>query len=135
VVGAEPAQLALALVDLAVEFVDQAKADLDRALPWFGKSEPSEQLATADAEEIRDRTGLPWVSSTDRETPANLRPVSRRGSKRSIPMAESPPLETTRAGHLQVLRRREQRDSNPRFPRSPVASTAMLDCEVFLRNR
>jgi hypothetical protein len=35
VVGAEPAQLAFALADLAVELVDQAQARLDRALPRF----------------------------------------------------------------------------------------------------
>jgi hypothetical protein len=34
VVGAEPAQLALALCDLAVELVDQTQARLDRSLPW-----------------------------------------------------------------------------------------------------
>jgi hypothetical protein len=33
VVGAEPAQLALALGDLALELVDQPQAGVDRALP------------------------------------------------------------------------------------------------------
>jgi len=35
-VGAEPAQLALAVGDLAVELVDQTEAGLDRALPGLG---------------------------------------------------------------------------------------------------
>jgi hypothetical protein len=39
VVGAEAAQLALALVDLAVEFVDQTEAGFDRGLPRLGQAE------------------------------------------------------------------------------------------------
>jgi hypothetical protein len=35
-VGAEPAQLALAVADLALELVDQAQAGLDRCLPGLG---------------------------------------------------------------------------------------------------
>src|SRR5712691_2373755 len=58
VVGAEPAQLALAVADLALELVDQAQAGLDRCLPGLGESEPGEQLAAAHAEQIGDRTGL-----------------------------------------------------------------------------
>src|SRR5436305_11880686 len=57
-VGAEPAQLALAVADLAVELVDQTQAGLDRALPRLRESEPGEQLAAAYAEQIGDRAGL-----------------------------------------------------------------------------
>src|SRR6266540_7044739 len=52
VVGAEPAQLALAAADLAVELVDQTQAGLDRALPRLGESEAGEQLPAADTEAI-----------------------------------------------------------------------------------
>src|SRR5918996_2222992 len=58
VLGAEAAQLALALVDLPVELVDQAQAGLDRALPRLRQAEVDQQLAAADAEQIRDGTGL-----------------------------------------------------------------------------
>jgi hypothetical protein len=55
VVGAEPAQLALALADLAVELVDQTQARVDRCLPRLRQSEPGEQLTTAYTEQIGDR--------------------------------------------------------------------------------
>jgi hypothetical protein len=58
VVGAESTQLAFAVGDLAVEFVDQPQAGLDRCLPRFGQPEPGEQLAAADTEEIGDGAGL-----------------------------------------------------------------------------
>jgi hypothetical protein len=58
VVGAEPAQLALAIVDLAVEFVDQAQAGLDRPLPRLGQAEPGEERAPAQAEQVGDGAGL-----------------------------------------------------------------------------
>src|ERR687891_826229 len=58
VLGAEAAQLALALADLPVELVDQAQAGLDRALPRLGQLEPGEQLAAADAEQVGDGAGL-----------------------------------------------------------------------------
>jgi hypothetical protein len=64
VVGAEPAQLALALADLAVELVDQTQARVDGALPRFGQVEPREQLAAADTEEVGDRAG-PAVGEQD----------------------------------------------------------------------
>jgi hypothetical protein len=54
----------LALADLAVELVDQAQAGLDRCSPRLGQVESGEQLAAADAEEVGDGQGLPWVSST-----------------------------------------------------------------------
>jgi hypothetical protein len=57
VLGAEPAQLTFAVADLAVELVDQAQAGLDRALARLRKSEPSEQLAAADTEQIGDGAG------------------------------------------------------------------------------
>src|SRR5438552_12437827 len=57
-VGAEPAQLALAVGDLALELVDQTQAGLDRALPRLRQPEPDEQLAAAHTEQIGDRTGL-----------------------------------------------------------------------------
>jgi hypothetical protein len=57
-VGAEPTQLALAFADLAIELVDQPQARVDRALPGLRQSEPSEQLAAADAEEIGDGAGF-----------------------------------------------------------------------------
>jgi hypothetical protein len=63
VVGAEPAQLTLALFDLPVELVDQTRARLDRPFPRLGQAETGEQLAAADAEQIGDEAGLPWVSS------------------------------------------------------------------------
>jgi hypothetical protein len=50
VVGAEPAQLAFALADLAVELVDQTQAGLDRALPRLRQTESAEQPAAARAE-------------------------------------------------------------------------------------
>jgi hypothetical protein len=58
VVGAEPAELALAVADLAVELVDQAQAGLERAVPRLRQIEPGEQLAAADTEQIGDRTWL-----------------------------------------------------------------------------
>jgi hypothetical protein len=58
VIGAEPTQLALALVDLLVELVEQTQAGLDRALPGLGQSELGEQLAAAHTEEVGDRAGL-----------------------------------------------------------------------------
>jgi hypothetical protein len=57
-VGAESAQLALAVADLTLELVDQTQTRLDRALPWLRQPEPDEQLATAHAEEIGHRAGL-----------------------------------------------------------------------------
>jgi NADPH-dependent glutamate synthase beta subunit-like oxidoreductase len=53
VVGAEPAELALAVADLAVELVDQAQAGLERAVPRLRQIEPGEQLAAADTEDRR----------------------------------------------------------------------------------
>jgi catechol 2,3-dioxygenase-like lactoylglutathione lyase family enzyme len=44
VVGAEPAQLALAVADLTVELVDQAHAGVDRALPRLRQSKPRETI-------------------------------------------------------------------------------------------
>jgi hypothetical protein len=58
VLGAEPAQLPLALVDLAVELVDQTQAGLDRALPRLRQAEPKRELAAAHSEQVGDRTGL-----------------------------------------------------------------------------
>jgi hypothetical protein len=58
VVGAEPAQLALAVADLVVELVDQSEACFDRSLPRLGQPELGEQLAAADTEEIGNRAGL-----------------------------------------------------------------------------
>jgi hypothetical protein len=58
VVGAEAAQLALALGDLAVELVDQAEARFERALPRLRQGEPGEQLTTADTKQVGDRAGL-----------------------------------------------------------------------------
>jgi len=55
VVGAEPAELALASCDLAVELVDQAQAGLDRCLPRLRQAESGEQLAAAGGNEIGDR--------------------------------------------------------------------------------
>src|SRR5262249_23172595 len=54
----EPAQLTFALVDLALELVDQAQAGLDRSLPGLRQSELGEQLASAHAEEVGDGAGL-----------------------------------------------------------------------------
>jgi hypothetical protein len=48
----------LALVDLAVELVDQPQAGLDRALPQVRQVESGEQLAAAHAEQVGDRAGL-----------------------------------------------------------------------------
>ena len=56
--GAEPAQLTLALVDLMRKLVDQAQAGLDRALPRLRQTESGEELAAADAKEVGDRAGL-----------------------------------------------------------------------------
>src|SRR6266542_3992651 len=64
-VGAEPAQLAFALADLAVELVDQSQARFDRSLPWLRQTESHEQRAAADTEEIGDRARLP-VRQQDR---------------------------------------------------------------------
>jgi hypothetical protein len=58
VVGAEAAQLALAVADLAVELVDQPQAGLERSLPGLGQPKPGEQLTAVDAEQIGDRAGL-----------------------------------------------------------------------------
>jgi len=58
VVGAEPAQLALAVVDFAVELVDQAQACNDGSLPRLGQREPGEQLAATNAEQVGNRAGL-----------------------------------------------------------------------------
>src|SRR6266487_568710 len=58
VVGAAPAQLALAVADLPVELVDQTQAGLDRPLPRLWQPELCEQLATAHTEEIGGRTRL-----------------------------------------------------------------------------
>jgi hypothetical protein len=64
VISAEPAQLALALCDLAIELVDQAQAGIDRALPRLRQAEAGEQLAAAEAEEIGDGAG-PAVGEQD----------------------------------------------------------------------
>ncbi|MGH8570297.1 MAG: hypothetical protein ACREXU_20400 [Gammaproteobacteria bacterium] len=53
-VGAEPAQLALALADLPVELVDQTQTGFEGSLPGLRQSEPGEQLTAADAEQIGD---------------------------------------------------------------------------------
>jgi hypothetical protein len=58
VVSAEAAQLALALSYLTVELVDQPQARLDRALPRLRQTQPGEELAAADAEEVGDRARL-----------------------------------------------------------------------------
>jgi hypothetical protein len=47
---------------LAVELVDQAQAGLDHCLPRLRQSEPREQLAAAEAEQVESGQGLPWVS-------------------------------------------------------------------------
>jgi hypothetical protein len=83
VVGAEAAQLALAVADLAVELVDQSQAGVDRALPRLRQPEPGEQLAAADAEEIgsgnrNDVTQL--VELLDRVPPVRGR-VGRPGRR------------------------------------------------------
>jgi hypothetical protein len=65
VIGAEPAQLALALADLTVELVDQTQTCVDRALPRLRQTKLGEQLAAADAEEVGDRARLP-VGEQDR---------------------------------------------------------------------
>ena len=57
-VGAEPAQLTFALADLAIELVDQPQAGLDRALPRLRQTEPAEQLAALQTEEVGDGAGL-----------------------------------------------------------------------------
>ena len=57
-VGAEPAQLALAVAGLVVELVDQTHAGVDRALPRLRRPEPGEQQAAADTEEIGNGAGL-----------------------------------------------------------------------------
>ena len=57
-VGAQPAQLALALADLTVELVDQAQAGLERSLPRLREAEPSEQLTAADTKQIGNGAGL-----------------------------------------------------------------------------
>jgi hypothetical protein len=54
VVGAEPAQLALAVVDFAIEVIDQAPARLQVARPGLGQQQACEQLAAADAEQVGD---------------------------------------------------------------------------------
>jgi hypothetical protein len=56
--GAQSAQLPCAGLDLAVELVDQAQADLDVGSPRLRQAEPGEQLAAADAEQVGDRAGL-----------------------------------------------------------------------------
>ena len=58
VVGAESAQLALAVSDFTLELVDQTQTRLDRALPRFRQPEPGEQLPTGHAEEIGHRARL-----------------------------------------------------------------------------
>jgi hypothetical protein len=58
VVSAKPTELALAGVDLVVEFIDQAQAGLKGALPRLRQSQPGEQLAATNAEEVGDRAGL-----------------------------------------------------------------------------
>src|SRR6266511_2481237 len=58
VVGAEPAQLALAAVDLAIELIDQTQARLHVAAPGLGQRQPGEQVAAADAEQVGDGAGL-----------------------------------------------------------------------------
>jgi hypothetical protein len=54
-VGVEPAQLAFAVADLAVELVDQAQAGLDRRVPRLRQVESGQELAAA---EVGDRAGL-----------------------------------------------------------------------------
>ena len=51
-VGAEPAQLTLAAVDLLVERVDQGEAGGERRRPRLGQREPVEQAPAAGAEQI-----------------------------------------------------------------------------------
>jgi hypothetical protein len=51
VVGAEPAQLAFALCDLAVELVDQTQARMDRGGPGLRQRQPLKERTTGDAEE------------------------------------------------------------------------------------
>ncbi len=76
-VGAEPSQLPLDVVDLAVERVDQAQARLDRARPGLGQSEPRQQLAAAHAEQIAiERASLRLVRTVQKprkktESPAD----------------------------------------------------------------
>ena len=56
--GPEATQLALAVIDLAVELVDQAQTGLDRPLPRLRQAEPCEQQAAAETEEVEDRARL-----------------------------------------------------------------------------
>jgi hypothetical protein len=58
VVGAEPAQLAFALADLALELVDQAQARLDRPLPRLRQTERRKKLAATHTEQIGNGAGL-----------------------------------------------------------------------------
>ena len=62
-VGAEPAQLPLALADLALELVDQAQAGLDRSLPGLRQTETREQWPPADTEQVGER-GWPFITPT-----------------------------------------------------------------------
>ena len=57
--GAEPAQLALAGGDLRLELVEQAQARLDGAAPGLGQEDPLEERAPTRAEEVGDGTGRP----------------------------------------------------------------------------
>jgi len=51
-------QLALAVADLAVEFVDQTEACFDGALPGLRQPELGEQLTATHAEQIGDGAGF-----------------------------------------------------------------------------
>jgi hypothetical protein len=92
--GAEPAQLALAVCDLALELVDQAQAGLDRALPRLWEAEPAEQLSAADSEQVGDGAGLA-VREQDR--------VHALLQARAVTDEMQPPARTLAlAAHLRV---------------------------------
>lgn len=55
VLGAEAAELALDLVDLPLEHVDQVETRLDGRAPWLGQLTALEEAPSAGAEEVGDR--------------------------------------------------------------------------------
>ena len=57
--GARGLQIAVDLIDLALEVVDQVKARVDALAPRIGNLETVEQLPARDSEQVGDRTRMP----------------------------------------------------------------------------
>ena len=85
-VGAEPAEILLAGVDLRPQLIDHPQARAQGLRPGLRQGEPSEQLAAGDPEQVRDRHRVTEGHQ------GRVDPVLQRGSVVDQVKAEAGPL-------------------------------------------